>query len=105
MGVLTRAEVIDAIVAMLSAQGDGTVASKHGALCDFRVKPLGEDRFARRDELTLEPTGEVLTRHQVLANIRCELERMDAGFLCMAYAGLADRRLRAESGGEFVEYA
>lgn len=97
--------MIGAIVAMLAAQGDGTVASKHGALCEFRVKPLGEDRFARRDEVTLKPTGAVLTRHQVLANTRCELERMDVGFLCMAYAGLAEKRLRVESDGEFVEYA
>lgn len=103
MGLLTRDEVIDAIVALLAAQGDGTVASKHGALCEFRVKPLGEDRFAKRDEVTLEPTGEILTRDKVLANIRCELARMDSGFLCSAYEGLADRRLRLETGKRFVE--
>ena len=97
--------VVLAIVALLAGKGDGTVASKHGALCDFRVRPLGEDRFGIRDPVTLEQTDGVLTRHEVLSNIRCELERMNAGFLCMAYEGLADKRLRVESEGAFVEYA
>lgn len=97
---MVRSEVIDAIVAMLSERGDGVIASKHGALCAFRVAAVGDGRFAVRDEVTMEPTGEHLGREEVLGNIRRELDGMDDGFLCMAFTGLSDKRLRLDADGQ-----